>query len=283
MNINKFLRIFYILAILLFFQQNVFAAGGDCTNAQAQSLTGTDNLVTFNAPLGNIITEVCVKAATTHLRFSSNSSNGCYTVSGIGSGRVTIERTGPESNSCQEISHADVYYGPSQPATSASPTPAPSVSPQASASPQSSASPTPAPSLNPSSGPSSSPAASTVPANSSQNTASSPTPSPSAASSPSPTPAQAQSGASTPAPSAAANQLSSNTSSNTSSSNSNPAGNVNPTPSPTPAPAAISRVLGVMAQTMPETGVELAGVIISLASLAGGTGLIIWKNRRNKL
>ncbi|MBI2600193.1 hypothetical protein HYW43_04730 [Candidatus Daviesbacteria bacterium] len=140
-NISRILQLTAIslgLALVVSYQNTshqpfVSAAGGDCTDAQAQDLTGTENLVTYNAPSGNTITQVCVKSSTTHFKFSSNSSDGCYTVSGIGTGSATVERTGSPSSSCQEISHVDVYYNTS------SPTPTPTATPEESSTP----SPTP--------------------------------------------------------------------------------------------------------------------------------------------
>lgn len=231
-----------IVFALLGISPNVLAAGGDCTDAQARDLTGSDNLVNFNAPTGHTVYEVCVKSSTTHFKFYSDGSNGCYTISGIGSGSVSVERTGPQDSSCQEISHVDVYHGIITPSPTPSSTPVTTSTPTSSPSPTASASPE-----------------------------SSPSPSPSPAVSPTPT--------STPNPSS--NHESSSSGSSGSSSGSSSSSEVGGT-SATLTPAPISRVLGAVAQRLPETGVEIAGVITALASFATGTGLIAWRYRKSK-
>ncbi|QQG44476.1 MAG: hypothetical protein HYW86_00990 [Candidatus Roizmanbacteria bacterium] len=108
-----FLPVILILSFLLLTlttRQSTYAAAGGCEDAQAQSITGDDNSASFDAPAGQTITKVCIKASTEHFIFTTNTSDGCYTVTGIGTGSVTATRTGSANPSCQAISHIDVYY-----------------------------------------------------------------------------------------------------------------------------------------------------------------------------
>lgn len=254
--------LFLILSPKLFVNPDTQAAGGDCEDAQAQSIEGTGDLVTFNAPSGNTITQVCVKASTDHFKFTSNTSDGCYTVSGIGTGSTTVERTGTPSSECQEISHIDVYYEPSPtltptPPPAGEPTPTESPTPTEEPTPTSNPTPTPeeeneggnngginiivtgsqptlTPTPPPAGGPTTTPAATA-------------TPTPTITSTPTPTPTSAALGLAT-----------------------------TPTPTPTSPPS----VLGISAaRQMPVTGNEPIWFYISSALIFGGSSLIIQRIR----
>lgn len=126
----------------------VQAAAGGCLDAQAQSITGTGDLITFNAPSGNTITGVCIKSGENMFENTDGHSgqlgNGtvadCYTISGVGTGTVTVSRTGTPSETCQALSHIDVYYSPET-----TPTPTPTEEPTPTPTPTEGPSPTPTP------------------------------------------------------------------------------------------------------------------------------------------
>ncbi len=102
----------------------VASDGGGCTDAQARSVTGSGDEVTYDAS-PNIVTGVCIKTGAgeepgepLHTGPLDNDTHfGCYAVSGVGTTSVTVERTGDPGPECQSISHIDVYY--------AAPTPTP--------------------------------------------------------------------------------------------------------------------------------------------------------------
>lgn len=112
---------------------SVIADGGpndECENAQATSIVGTQNLVSYTAPSGQIVSGVCIKSGSgmfgdSHSESLTNGtyevSGTCYTVSGVGTQTVTVTRNF-DANTCKGISHIDVYYG-SQPTNTPTPTP----------------------------------------------------------------------------------------------------------------------------------------------------------------
>lgn len=155
---------------------------GECEDAtygsQAQS---NSNPRVYTAPNGQIITGVCIKSGANmfgdgHSDALSNGTyeNGCYTVTGVGTSTVTITKNFG-GNSCQDISHLDIYVQtqttptstPSAtPTMSATPTstpededddPTPTPTATASATPQSSSTPTASPTTSPSATPTSTP------------------------------------------------------------------------------------------------------------------------------
>ncbi len=86
-----------------------------CDNPTATA-SGSDDLATYNAGAGNVVTGVCIKSGTNAFAGAGHSglftSNGtvdsCYTISGIGTQTVTVTRTG-SGPTCQGISHIDVF------------------------------------------------------------------------------------------------------------------------------------------------------------------------------
>lgn len=160
----KTFRLFIILAIALFLilspsfsgQPVTQAAAGECEDAQAQSITGTDDLITFSAPSGNTITGVCIKSGENMFddghsgQLGNGTFESCYTVSGVGTGTVTVSRTGTPSSECQGLSHIDVYYSPE-----ITPTPTPTAGPTPTPTPTPTEGPTPTP--TPTAGPTSTP------------------------------------------------------------------------------------------------------------------------------
>ncbi|MCH8920790.1 MAG: hypothetical protein IIA23_08830, partial [Chloroflexi bacterium] len=75
-----------------------------------------------------------------HAFFTQDAADieNCYTITGIGTSSVTVERTGTPSSECQGISHIDVIEGAPTP----TPTPTPSTP---TPTPGAEASPTPTP------------------------------------------------------------------------------------------------------------------------------------------
>lgn len=226
----------------------VYAVGAgsptECDNPTA-TIDGNQNTLSYTAPSGGVINGVCIKSGANmfggnqHSGVLSNGTyeNGCYTVSGVGTSTVTVQRTGTASSTCQGLSHIDVIDSPTA-APSASPvsTPAPTSSPAPSASPAPTDVPTPT----------TAPASTDVPT-----LDASPTPT----STPTPTPS------STPAPTSAPVTASTNTSS---------------TPAPSNTPVLEGAVLGASttADELPATGTEAIWPILAISSLISGTGLV---------
>jgi hypothetical protein len=97
-----------------------FVIGGPIASAQ-----GTGNCIeggskldfsaeeyTINADAP--ITQVAIKAGNDCIYFPPTTSNTCYTVSGLGTTTVTIERIG-SGRTCKEISHVEYTTGTPQP------------------------------------------------------------------------------------------------------------------------------------------------------------------------
>lgn len=235
-----------IIPLALTLASTAFAFGfnspAECSNPTA-TIDGNQNSLTYTAPAGATIDGVCIKSGVNmfdgwHSGVLGNGTyeNGCYSVSGVGTNTVTVERTGSPFSACQGLSHIDVLD--SNPGS----TPAPSSAP--------SSAPTPVPSASPASSPvtlaQSSPTPTPV---SAPLSSSSPTPVPSASSNPIPSP--------TPDPSG---NTSSASTGNSSSNNGAVAG-------------ASGAVLGASAE-LPATGTQTAWIIAAIASLLSGTSLI---------
>ncbi|MBI2315374.1 hypothetical protein HYU93_04965 [Candidatus Daviesbacteria bacterium] len=128
----------------------------ECNNPTV-TIDGNDNTLSYTAVSG-IISGACIKSGINmfdgwHSGLLGNGvyEDGCYSVSGVGTNTVTIERTGVPSATCQTLSHVDVFNSPAPtptPTPSAGATASPSPSPNDSLLPQllDSASPTPSPS-----------------------------------------------------------------------------------------------------------------------------------------
>ncbi|OGG04409.1 hypothetical protein A2Z33_05415 [Candidatus Gottesmanbacteria bacterium RBG_16_52_11] len=129
---------------------NVLAHGGDNSECEdALDVTdGTVDLRTYTAPLGQVVTGVCIKAGNDmfgdgHSDTLGDGSylSGCYTVSGIGTQTVSVKREF-DSNTCKELSHIDVYTG-------SQPTPVPTPTETVTPTPTPTDSPTPTPTNTP--------------------------------------------------------------------------------------------------------------------------------------
>lgn len=125
-------------SLVFFSNQNstVYAHGGqnnECEDTKDIE-SGSEDLKTYSAPSGQVVTGVCIKSGTnmfgdSHSEVLGNGTyeNNCYEVSGIGTQTVTVKRIG-SGNNCQGLSHIDVYSGPtptSTPSITQSPTPSP--------------------------------------------------------------------------------------------------------------------------------------------------------------
>jgi hypothetical protein len=64
-------------------------------------------------PEGSVITQVAIKAGTECFVFTTDGSDGCYSVSGLGTNEVTIDRIG-SGRDCKEISHIEYVVGPGE-------------------------------------------------------------------------------------------------------------------------------------------------------------------------
>lgn len=85
------------------------------------------NIATYDAS-PDIVTGVCIKSGTMfdgeHVLFTEDTADieNCYTITGIGTSTVTVERTGTPGPDCQGISHIDVLTGEPTPTPTPSPT-----------------------------------------------------------------------------------------------------------------------------------------------------------------
>jgi len=99
------------------------------------------------AGTGLVILDAVIKAGTETTTFTSDGSDGCYTVTGLGTCHATVTGGGT-SRTCKDISHVVFCTGPgtsSEPCASPSPTPEPTPSPT----PEPSSTPEPTPSPSP--------------------------------------------------------------------------------------------------------------------------------------
>jgi hypothetical protein len=100
-----------ILALLPLIAAPAFADGDGSPEACKTGIqaTGGDDLRTYTADEGKVVDGVCIKAGSLHTGVLGNGTHGrCYTISGVGTRTVTVERTGEPSPTCQELSHVDV-------------------------------------------------------------------------------------------------------------------------------------------------------------------------------
>ena len=93
------------------------------------------NIATYDAS-PDIVTGVCIKSGTMfagdHSQlFTEDTANieNCYTITGIGTSSVTVQRTGTAGPGCQGISHIDVLVGAPTPTPTPAPSPSPTPSP----------------------------------------------------------------------------------------------------------------------------------------------------------
>lgn len=73
----------------------------------------------WTAPEGQVITKVVIKSGQGCFTFTSNGTDGCYWVTGIGTQSAKASRVGNPSSDCQEISHVE-FSAQSTPPTSTS-------------------------------------------------------------------------------------------------------------------------------------------------------------------
>ncbi len=100
------------------------------------SANNGDPLATYSAPAGTIVTAVCIKSGANMFGALKHSfplqngtyENGCYQVSGVGSGTVTVTRL-LDGSSCQGISHIDAILGDAQVDPTSTPTATPTATP----------------------------------------------------------------------------------------------------------------------------------------------------------
>ena len=94
------------------------------------------NIATYDAG-PNIVTGACIKSGSNMFDgghsevFTQDTANieGCYTISGIGTSSVTVQRTGAAGPNCQGISHIDVLVAAPTPTPTPTPPPSPSPTP----------------------------------------------------------------------------------------------------------------------------------------------------------
>src|SRR5688572_29911516 len=87
----------------------------DSTAGVVGSVTGTDNVVTYDAGASTSVTGVCIKSGNNMFGGNKHSAvltngtyeNGCYEVTGVGTQVVTVTRLLSGKN-CQGISHIEV-------------------------------------------------------------------------------------------------------------------------------------------------------------------------------
>jgi hypothetical protein len=91
---------------------------------------------------GVIILDAVIKAGNETTTIASDGSNGCYTVTGLGTCHATVTGGGT-GNDCKDISHVVFCTGPGSGGPCASPSPSPEPSPSPSPEP----SPSPSPGL----------------------------------------------------------------------------------------------------------------------------------------
>lgn len=83
--------------------------GGNCVGFDMK-LDYSAGSYTISAPAGKVVTAVGVKAATNCYTFTSDGSNGCYAVSGIGTPVASVRKVGSGS-ACPDISHVEAKFG----------------------------------------------------------------------------------------------------------------------------------------------------------------------------
>jgi len=103
-----------------------------------------DNGAPFVSSGSNVISSVWIKAGQGCFEFTSDSTNGCYTVLGLGTVNVLVTGGGTGPN-CQNISHVEFYGGSVTPTVTDSPTPTPTQEPSATPTDEPSVTPTETP------------------------------------------------------------------------------------------------------------------------------------------
>ncbi|HJR90307.1 MAG TPA: SpaA isopeptide-forming pilin-related protein [Aeromicrobium sp.] len=87
----------------------------DTTAGVTGSINSTsDDLATFTAPTGEVVTGVCIKAGSFHsdvITANGPVAGTCFVVAGIGTPMVTVTRSG-SAGECSGLSHIDVVTGP---------------------------------------------------------------------------------------------------------------------------------------------------------------------------
>ncbi len=114
--------------------------GGKASDGNPQceggpSVDGNENVLTYTADPGKIVTAVCIKSGANMFGDLKHSfplgngtyENGCYQVAGVGTATVTVTRLF-EANNCQGLSHIDLIVGDVQQET---PTPTSTTTPTA--------------------------------------------------------------------------------------------------------------------------------------------------------
>ena len=86
--------------------------GGNCLGGGA--LKDESGPFTLTAAAGSVIDQVSVKAGPNCLLFIEDGTDGCYTVSGIGTATVTVTGGGTGPN-CKAISHIEATTTPGEP------------------------------------------------------------------------------------------------------------------------------------------------------------------------
>ena len=103
-------------------------ADGAGSSAECTAMTGSvengDPVTTINAPMGQVVTAICIKTGEelghTGVIMTDGVVEGCYDVEGLGTDTVTVTRV--EGADCQEISHVDFEVETPTPTPTATPT-----------------------------------------------------------------------------------------------------------------------------------------------------------------
>jgi hypothetical protein len=84
--------------------------GGNCVSGGTKIDVSMESY-TIVAPAGTVVTAVYIKAGNVCIPVTSDSNDGCYSVSGLGTPTVMVTRVGSGSE-CKEISHIEYVTGP---------------------------------------------------------------------------------------------------------------------------------------------------------------------------
>ena len=85
----------------------------------------------YQANEGYYVAEVCIKGGQNKVNFMSDGNNGCWQANGMGSSFASAQKIGPDSHTCQDISHASfrVETREVEEPPSVTPTPSPTLTP----------------------------------------------------------------------------------------------------------------------------------------------------------
>jgi hypothetical protein len=119
----KVILILSILSAVLFISKgNAYAVGGrngECVDADITGYTDVSDNFKYKTQEGNVVEGVCIKAGNDMFgdghssKLTENGTyEGCYKISGLGTGKLSIVRISDGSN-CKEISHLDFYFSKS--------------------------------------------------------------------------------------------------------------------------------------------------------------------------